>query len=326
MNNYAQFAASLTAASLIFCALHFGLTPAVFVGTLLFICMRRLEKVLPERVPNRRIIGLAVILMIFTAVIVAIGFAGSNLMGPAGVAGLLLKVSTILDQLRGSVPAGWRDYIPEGIDQLKGVLANQLKEHAASLTQMSQHGLHQVAHLLLAVIVAAMLGASAPLAPTGTFSAPLYQHLVNFTESMAKVFGAQLKVASINAALTGTFLLMILPLMGVHVPFAFVATMLTFILGLIPVIGNLLSNTLNVLLGLSVAPWVALACLGFLVLSHKLEYLLSARYVGAGVGAKTWELLSAMILVEAIYGPIGFAAAPVLYAWVKTELRSRQLL
>ena len=86
------------------------------------------------------------------------------------------------------------------------------------------------------------------------------------------------------------FLLGVLPLLGYRVPFADVATVLTFIFGLIPVVGNLLSNTINVILALSVGPWVAVACLAFLIISHKIEYLLCAKYVGQGIGAKTWEL------------------------------------
>jgi len=260
---YAPIAAALAAVTIVICVIYFGLAPSVFVGTLLFICIRKLEKGLPGKVPNKRITGLAIILILVAAMFVILGFVGHSLLGPAGVGGLLLKVSTILDHLRASVPVSWREYIPEGIDQLKDAIADQLKVNAGSLTQMSEHGLHQAAYLFLAVIVAAILGASAPAVPIGLFSAPLYRHISNYTDSMSKVFGAQLKVALINAALTGIFLLVILPLMGVYIPFAYVATLLTFIFGLIPVIGNLLSNSINVLLGLSVAPWVALVCLGF---------------------------------------------------------------
>ena len=326
MTSPAQYAASLAVVALTLAVMHFGLLPAVFLGSVLFIGMRALEARLPPTLPHRNIISVTISMVCFTAVLVGVGFVSSRFLGPAGVAGLLLKLSTILDQLRTTLPESWRDYIPEGIDELKSVLAAHLKEHAQSLTQMSVHGLHLAAHMLLAVIVAAMLGVSPPVQPAGKFSAPLFDHLANFRTSTAKVFGAQLRVASINGVITGMFLLGVLPALGVHVPFALVASLLTFVLGMIPVVGNLLSNTLNVLLGLSVAPWVGATCLGFLVISHKIEYLLCARYVGEGVGAKTWELLSAMILLEAIYGPVGFVAAPVLYAWVKIELRKRSLL
>lgn len=319
-------AAALSAVALVMGVMHYGLLPAVLFGTLFYLGGRRLEQLLPTGWGHRRWIAQGIATALLLSGLTAFGFASAHLLGPEGMAGLLLKVSTTLDQLRGAVPEGWREVIPEGIDPLKDVLAAQLKEHAATLTQLSVSGMHQVVHFLLAVIIAVMLGLSEDLKPKGAFSAPLFKHLQNYGQALARVFSAQFKVALLNGTATGIFLLGVLPVCGIKLPFAVVATLLTFVFGLIPVVGNLMSNTLNILLGLSVSPWVALSCLGFLVVSHKLEYLLCARFVGQGVGAKTWELLTAMVLLEAVYGPIGFAAAPVLYAWVKTELRARELV
>src|SRR5207302_4517232 len=93
----------------------------------------------------------------------------------------------------------------------------------------------------------------------------------------------------------------------------------TFIAGLLPVVGNLISNTVIVIVSLSVSFVVAIASLVFLVVIHKLEYFLNARIVGSRIHARPWELLIAMLAMEAAFGLPGVAAAPVFYAYLKME-------
>ena len=47
-----------------------------------------------------------------------------------------------------------------------------------------------------------------------------------------------------------------------------------------------------------------------------------ARIVGARISAQAWELLLAMLLMEAAFGLAGVIAAPIVYAYVKDELRA----
>ncbi|HTH39701.1 MAG TPA: hypothetical protein VL968_02850, partial [Rhodocyclaceae bacterium] len=69
-----------------------------------------------------------------------------------------------------------------------------------------------------------------------------------------------------------------------------------------------------------------LGSLLFLVLIHKLEYFLNARIVGGQINARAWELLLAMVLMEAAFGLPGVVAAPVYYAYLKDELKARGLV
>ena len=94
----------------------------------------------------------------------------------------------------------------------------------------------------------------------------------------------------------------------------------TFVAGLIPVVGNLVSNVVVVIVSLSVSPFVALGSLVYLVAIHKLEYFLNARLVGTQIEARAWELLLAMLLMEAAFGVAGLIAAPIYYAYLKDEL------
>ena len=76
----------------------------------------------------------------------------------------------------------------------------------------------------------------------------------------------------------------------------------------------------------SASPSAALGSLVFLVLVHKLEYFLNARIVGVQIRASAWELLLAMLVMEAAFGIPGLVAAPIYYAYLKDELAARRLI
>jgi predicted PurR-regulated permease PerM len=101
---------------------------------------------------------------------------------------------------------------------------------------------------------------------------------------------------------------------------------ITFLLGLLPVIGNLMSNTVIVIISLSQSLAIAIGSLVFLIVIHKLEYFLNARIVGSQIHARAWELLTAMLLMEAAFGLVGLVAAPIYYAYLKDELAARGLV
>jgi len=117
-----------------------------------------------------------------------------------------------------------------------------------------------------------------------------------------------------------------MPLFDVHLPLTKTLIVLTFLLGLLPVIGNLMSNTLITIVGLSLSIWVAAAALGYLVVIHKIEYFLNARIVGGQISAKAWELLLAMLVFEAAFGLPGVVAGPIYYAYLKSELKRAELV
>jgi predicted PurR-regulated permease PerM len=89
---------------------------------------------------------------------------------------------------------------------------------------------------------------------------------------------------------------------------------------------NLISNTVIVLVSFSVSPVIAIASLTFLVVIHKLEYFANARIIGTRINARAWELLLAMLIMDAWFGIPGLIAAPVYYAYLKDELAMRNLI
>ena len=80
------------------------------------------------------------------------------------------------------------------------------------------------------------------------------------------------------------------------------------------------------IVGLSVSPLTAAACLGFLTLIHRAEYVINANVVGSRTQMGVWELLSVMFVAEAVFGPAGLVAAPLFYAYIKKELEAHQLV
>src|SRR5258706_7402664 len=76
-----------------------------------------------------------------------------------------------------------------------------------------------------------------------------------FFRSFSKVIGAQVIVSAINTALTGAFLL------SNGYPYVAVIAALTFMCRLLPIVGNILSNTLIVFVGFTISPRMALIAL-----------------------------------------------------------------
>lgn len=81
-----------------------------------------------------------------------------------------------------------------------------------------------------------------------------------------------------------------------------------------------------VLVALGLSFNVAIAALAFLIFVHKLEYFINARIIGNRIDARAWELLLAMLLMEAIFGVGGLLLAPIIYAYIKSELRQAELI
>jgi predicted PurR-regulated permease PerM len=227
----------------------------------------------------------------------------------------------ILNSSRHQVPALLQPYIPEDMPALRAALNDWAAEHQRQLgvagTSVVQVGVRVLIGMVLGAMIA--LYDELPLPKMG----PLAQELIGRTSRLATAFRqvvfAQVKISLLNTVFTAIFLLGVLPLFGVHLPLS-KTVLITFIAGLLPVVGNIISNTIITIVALSVSFYVAVAALLYLIVIHKLEYFLNARIVGGEIQARAWELLLAMLVMEAAFGLPGLVAAPVFYAYVKREL------
>jgi predicted PurR-regulated permease PerM len=162
--------------------------------------------------------------------------------------------------------------------------------------------------------------------PRGALAECLSDKVERFADAFSRIATAQVKISAVNTSLTALYLLVALPLFGIRLPFSTTIVLVTFICGLIPVLGNLISNTVIVVLSLGISPGTAVASLVFLVLVHKLEYLINSRIVGGQTDSQAWEILLAILLGETAFGVGGVVMAPIIYAFVKRELRDRGLV
>jgi predicted PurR-regulated permease PerM len=102
-------------------------------------------------------------------------------------------------------------------------------------------------------------------------------------------------------------------------PYSVVVIGATFLCGLIPVVGNLVSNTIIVSIGLTVSPRLALTALIFLVVIHKLEYFLNSKIVGWRTRNPFWLTLLALVVGERLIGLPGMILAPVVLNYIRVE-------
>ena len=135
-----------------------------------------------------------------------------------------------------------------------------------------------------------------------------------FYQSFATVMGAQMTISAINTVLTSIFVF------AVGLPYAAVVVGLTFLCGLLPIVGNIISNTVIVFLGFLVSPRVAIGALLFLVVIHKLEYFLNSKIIGDRIRNPIWLTLFGLIVGERLMGIPGMILSPVVLNYLRVEM------
>jgi predicted PurR-regulated permease PerM len=139
------------------------------------------------------------------------------------------------------------------------------------------------------------------------------ERFAGFYQSFATVMGAQIVISAINTVLTMIFVL------TVGLPHPVVIVGVTFFCGLLPVLGNLVSNTIIVGIGFTRSPEMALMALVFLVVIHKLEYFLNSKIIGTRIHNPVWLTLLGLIVGEKLMGIPGMILAPVVLYYLKVE-------
>jgi predicted PurR-regulated permease PerM len=135
-----------------------------------------------------------------------------------------------------------------------------------------------------------------------------------FYRSFATVIGAQMTISCINTILTAIFVF------TVRLPYGAVVVGLTFLCGLLPIVGNVISNTVIVFIGFLVSPKVAIGALVFLVVVHKLEYFLNSKIIGARIRNPIWLTLFGLIIGEKLMGVPGMILSPVILNYLRVEM------
>jgi predicted PurR-regulated permease PerM len=312
-------------------ALLHQLVAAVLAGFLVHALVVRVASGLSPRFlrPQRaRPAALAVVLLVVFGGLTLAGGWTLHFAADIDLSRVLPQLVETLSRLRLDLPEFVLVYLPASPEELRDSVVGALKAHGQSLSALGLEGLAGTLHVLWGVVIGAIVSQAnfAPVTAYRPLSAALLLRLLRLNAMFEKVVFAQVRISLLNMLLTAVYLLVILPLAGVYLPLAKTLVLLTFVVGLLPVLGNLLSNSVIVVISLGVSLNVAAASLLFLVLVHKLEYFLNARIIGHSVNASIWEMLLAMFLLEGLFGLPGLVAAPVLYAYLKYELLAAGLV
>lgn len=319
----------LSAIAVLF-VLSFHLVPAAFAGLAVYVLTLKLAHHLPKNM-NRiaQKVALAVVVFCVITCMISIGAAVWSFIARShGVSTLLSTIVETLGSLRSTLPPQVAELLPTTIEDLRQQLIDILGNHVQKLSLVGMESIKVSAHILLGMVVGGMAAVHLfkDHDKVPSLITALRSRLRTLSTAFDKVVFAQVKISALNTSLTALYLLVALPIVGVHLPMATLLVLLTFAVGMLPVVGNLVSNTLIVVISLGVSLGVGVASLVFLVLIHKAEYFMNARIVGHEVQATAWELLSAMLLLEAMFGIAGLVAAPVVYAWLKAEARAQRLI
>ena len=300
---------------------HWALTGAHRTG---------LRRLLPPQRMRSVAQTLAALIVVLAPVAILTGTLSQSrevmLDAPAQYRELLDYTARTVLELRSKLPPEIAVYLPDGSGDLQLLVAKYLREQAGSLALAGRAWLNALLFGYVGLIVGALAAISRRPAGSGPLTQAMRERITLFGEAFRQIVAAQFWIAAFNAALTAIFLLFVLPLWNVQLPYTPALITLTFVAGLVPIVGNLVCNGVITVVGLSVSPLTALACLAFLILIHKAEYFINAKVVGSRTQMAVWELLAVMFAAEAIFGPAGLVAAPLFYAYLKKELQAARLV
>lgn len=212
----------------------------------------------------------------------------------------------------------------------KTLLVQESKDQVANFGHYLKTAILEIAMFLIGLVVAVSMflsarwGTEADLQATpdslyATVVRELATRVRTFYGSFSRVIGAQIIISAINTALTAVFL--------IWNGFDYTTTLiaLTFLCGLLPIIGNIISNTLICGVAFTTSPKMALIALIYLVVIHKLEYFLNSKIIGDRIKNPMWLTLLGIVIGEKLMGIPGMILAPVVLHYVKVEASQNKI-
>lgn len=263
-------------------------------------------------------------IVIFSVLVLGAFYGAAHFLHQALIALPKIAETSIPSIIRFAEERGWELPFTD-LESLKAMALDEAKDQIAMLGHLARFAGREFALLLISFVVAASLFVNSVLdlergqhaVRNNLYSAMCVEisaRFATFYHSFATVMGAQIIISTINTALTSLFVF------SVDLPYAPVVVGVTFLCGLLPIIGNLISNTVIVGIAFSVSPKLALWSMLFLVVIHKLEYFLNSKIVGDRIKNPVWLTLLGLILGERLMGIPGMILAPVVLHYLKSEM------
>lgn len=296
-------------------ALHLG--PVALAGLFSYMIMdlthRRIRGAMPELAAR------LVALVVFLVIAVSLSWMVAEF-----VRLTLARTPLILSQLLPQVDKLASEYgldLPfENLHQFRTAILEAIKENARSITAESGLLTRGFFQLIVGIFVAILCFLSEPDASKARpnfFDAvrrELDQRVQVFMLGFEKILGAQVLISLINTFVTLVFLL------AIGLPYVHFLTLATFLFGVIPIIGNIMSNCAIIGTAMTVSPRMAFAALLFLIITHKAQYFLNSRILGSRINTPMWQLLLGLLVGEAIMGVPGMVLAPAMLHYLREEM------
>lgn len=312
--------------------LWLGLLPALLGGLLIYEIVITGARGLGD-LGVRPLVGKTVLIITLAISIIAVlSFGGymfasyiSN--GPESLVVLLQRMADVVVSATSQLPLWMHQYLPENIDEWQVTASNWLRENAAYFSVVGRDSVVFIIHLLVGMVVGGMV-ALYPAHPSkrAPLAHALSERVAFLGVAFRRIVFSQVRISALNTLLTGIFLTLVMPAIGYDLPLVKTMIAVTFIVGLMPIIGNIISNTVIFLIALGVSPFAAIVALLYLIVIHKLEYFINARIIGTQIRARAWEILLVFLVMEAAFGIAGLVAAPIYYAYLKDELTTKKLI
>lgn len=296
------------------------LGPALLAGLFAFMIIDLTHRLLTGRVPELLARWISVLLF----ALIATGLVWMLILFvKLALVRLPVLLSSVLPTV-DALAATWGLELPfENLRELRELMLDALRDNASSITQTSgllTKGVFQVIVGIFISILAFLSLGDKPAAPRPNlydeFRRESTERVKTFMRGFEKVFGAQVMISGINTVITAVFLL------AIGIPFVHFLVLSTFILGTLPLVGNILSNTIIVGTALTLSPRHAAFALIFLVLIHKAEYFLNGRIVGGSINTPMWMTLLGILVGEVVMGVPGILLAPTIIHYAREELQA----
>ena len=279
---------------------------------------------------RRQWLAVVLVATLVVAALTALGLGVASFFKDSdeSVPALFARMAEIIEQSKGQLPGWLLASLPDNAQDLRQTMVEWLRNHAHSVQTASTEALRGFAHVLVGMVIGALLSLQGSVSRAGQtpLTASFFERAARMAEVFKRVVFAQAWISAINTVITGIYLSLALPLLGIHLPLTKTLLAFTFVIGLVPILGNLISNSAIFIVSLSQSLTLALISLAYLFVIHKLGYFLNARIIGSHIRARAWELLLAMLVMEAAFGIPGLIIAPMAYAFFKDELRDKGLI
>ncbi|MDQ6765060.1 MAG: AI-2E family transporter [Verrucomicrobiota bacterium] len=212
------------------------------------------------------------------------------------------------------------------LDSLRAVALDTVRSTLGDLGNYVKVATKEFAFLVVGIVVAVGVFLNPDFEPRrgrGPSQLNLYsfyterirKRFTSFYRSFETVISAQLIISAINTVLTAIFVF------ATGIRYASVLIILTFVCGLLPIVGNIISNAVIIGVAFTVSPKLAASALVFLLVVHKLEYFLNSRIIGGRIHHPMWLMLLALVIGERLMGIAGIILAPVILSFAKVEMQ-----